>query len=261
MTSAPASRAFEVRHVQLARAAFAAIAAVMITFSPDHSAAVGASVFSGFAIATALVLLLSLWLVYPKGLRWPAAALGGVTLVAGMVAGLAPLRTITGFFTTVIVWALATGLLELISGWQGLRGARPRRQIVPGVDDARPPAPLGPRSEARDAVVVGIVTIVLGIALLFVSPQFALDYTIDDANATFTLTGITIGVGVFGGYAAIVAVYLAIAGFSPRPAAAAAVAAAAAPEQPVTQPGYATSREVAASPAPADQPADEKDHA
>ena len=43
--SAPA-RAFTVRHVQLLRALFAAAAAVMITFSPDHSAAVGLSVFS-----------------------------------------------------------------------------------------------------------------------------------------------------------------------------------------------------------------------
>ncbi|MNL67086.1 hypothetical protein D3C87_1916440 [compost metagenome] len=52
-------------------------------------------------------------------------------------------------------------------------------------------------------------------------PAYALDYTIEEAHATFTLTGITIGVGLFGGYAAIVAVYLGIAGFSPRPAEAA----------------------------------------
>ena len=48
--------------------------------------------------------------------------------------------------------------------------------------------------------------------------QYALRYTIDEANETFTLTGIIIGVGIFGAYAAIVAVYLAIAGFSPRKA-------------------------------------------
>ena len=56
----------------------------------------------------------------------------------------------------------------------------------------------------------------LGLALLLVPTQYALEYTIEDANATFTLTGIIIGVGIFGGYAAIVAVYLGIAGFSPR---------------------------------------------
>ena len=53
-------------------------------------------------------------------------------------------------------------------------------------------------------------------ALLAVPTQYALQYTVDDAHQTFTLTGITIGVGIFGGYAAIIAVYLAIAGFSPR---------------------------------------------
>jgi hypothetical protein len=210
------SRTFAVRHVQLARAAFAAIAALMITFSSDHSALVGSSVFSGFAIATGLVLLLSVWLVYPAGRRWPAAALGGVTVVAGMASGLHPLRTVAGYFTIVILWALISGVIELIAGWRGLAG-RTRREIAPGVADARPAAPAGPRSESRDAAVIGAITALLGIALLFVQPAYALDYTIEEASATFTLTGITIGVGLFGGYAAIVAVYLGIAGFSPRP--------------------------------------------
>lgn len=217
MTSAD-SRTFAVRHVQLARAAFAAIAAIMITFSSDHSALVGSAVFSGFAIATGLVLLLSVWLVYPAGRRWPAAALGGVTVVAGMASGLYPLRTVAGYFTIVIAWALISGVIELIAGWRGLAGRRTRREIAPGVADARPAAAVGPRSESRDAAVIGAITALLGIALLFVQPAYALDYTIEEASATFTLTGIIIGVGLFGGYAAIVAVYLGIAGFSPRPA-------------------------------------------
>ncbi|WP_229384697.1 acyl-CoA synthetase [Microbacterium allomyrinae] len=216
MTSASSVRTFEVRHVQIVRAAFAALAAVMITFTSDHSAAVGMAVFSGFAIATGLVLLLSVWLVYPAGRRWPAAAVGAVTLVAGMVGGLMPLRTVIGFFVVVIAWAVLSGVLEALAGWQGLRARTVRREIVPGIADARPAAPVGPRSESRDAVVVGAVTLLLALALLFVQPAYALDYTIEEAHQTFTLTGVTIGVGIFGGYAAIVAVYLAIAGFSPR---------------------------------------------
>lgn len=216
MTSASSDRSFDVRHVQLARAAFAALAALMITFSPDHSALVGMAVFSGFAIATGLVLLLAVWLVYPAGRRWPAAVLGGVTLVAGMVGGLGPMRTITGFFAIVIAWAVVTGLVELISGWRGLRGPRARRDIAPGVADTRPVADLGPRSDSRDAVVIGGLGILLGFALALVPAGYSLQYTIEDAQQTFTLTGITIGVGIFGAYAAIVAVYLGIAGFSPR---------------------------------------------
>ena len=98
---------------------------------------------------------------------------------------------------------------------QATRALR-RREIAPGVADPRPIAQPGPISESRDAVVIGIITLILGLALLVVPTQYALQYTIDEARETFTLTGITIGVGIFGAYAAIVAVYLAIAGFSPR---------------------------------------------
>jgi uncharacterized membrane protein HdeD (DUF308 family) len=200
-SSAP--RTFEVRHVQLARAAFAALAAVMITFSPDHSAAIGMSVFSGWAIATAIVVLLSIWLVYPAGRRWPSVLLGILTIVAGMVGGVATLRTTTAFFVVVIAWAILAGIVETVAG------ARTRRALR-GSDD------LQARGEARDGVVVGIITILLGLALLLVPTQYALDYYIEDAHRSFTLTGITIGVGIYGAYAAIVAVYLAIAAFSPR---------------------------------------------
>lgn len=210
MPTASAARTFEVRHVQLARAAFAAIAALMITFSPDHSAQVGLAVFSGFAIATGLVYAAAVWLVYPAGRRWPAALLGILTLLAGMATGIGAWRTNEVFFVAVIAWAVATGLVELIVGWRGLHPApvRPEQE--------RFAAPPMPRSEARDALTVGIVTLVLALGLALVQPGYALDYYIEDARQGFTLTGITIGVGIFGGYAAIVAVYLGIAGFSPR---------------------------------------------
>ncbi|MFH8252810.1 acyl-CoA synthetase [Microbacterium sp. B2969] len=203
MSSSRAPRTFEVRHVQLARAAFAALAAVMITFSPDHSAAIGMSVFSGWAIATSIVFFLAIWLVYPAGRRWPFVLMGILTVVAGMVGGVSTWRTTTVFFVVVIVWALLAGTIELVAG------IRWRRTLRGSTD---PQA----RSEARDALTVGIITIVLGLGLLFVPTQYALNYYIADAGRSFTLTGITIGVGIFGGYAAIIAVYLAIAGFSPR---------------------------------------------
>jgi uncharacterized membrane protein HdeD (DUF308 family) len=216
VTSASSDRPFDVRHVQLARAAFAALAAIMITFSPDHSAQIGMAVFSGFAIATGLVLLAAVWIVYPAGRRWPSAALGGITLVAGMISGLGPVRSITGYFSVVIAWALVTGLIELLAGWRGLRAPKARREIVPGVADARPLADPGPRSDSRDHAVIGVAGILLGVALLCVPTGYALQYTIEEIGEHFTLTGITIGVGIFGAYAAIVAVYLGIAGFSPR---------------------------------------------
>ncbi|GAA1921979.1 hypothetical protein GCM10009775_13030 [Microbacterium aoyamense] len=219
MSDTAAARTFEVRHVQLARAAFAAIATVMITFSSDHSAVVGVAVFSGFAIATALVHFAAAWLVYPAGARWPSILMGIVTLLAGMAGGLTPLRTITGFFAIVVTWAVITGVIETVAGARGLRALKPRElkpgEIAPWSDGT--PAAVAPRGDSRDALVVGIISIMLGLALLCVPTGFALPYAVEDIQGT--LTGITIAVGIFGGYAAIVAVYLAIAGFSPRAAA------------------------------------------
>lgn len=203
MSENPA-RTFAVRHVQLGRALFAAVAAIMVTFSADHSAEVGLAVFSGWAIATALVLLIGAGLAYPRGRRALPVLLGVLTMLAGMIGGLPGIRSTTLFFVLVITWALATGIAEVAFGIHG------RRTGVP---------------EARDSVLIGIFTIALGIGLLIVNPAYRLDYVIDAAGS-FTLTGIVIAVGIFGAYAALVAVFLGIAGFSPRREPAASVAPA-----------------------------------
>lgn len=213
MTSASGpSKGFAAHHVQLLRAAFAAIAAVMITFSPDHSAAVGLAVFSGFAIATGLVWLLSVWLVFPAGRRGMPVLMAVANLLAGMSAGVTVWRSTAMFFVIVIAWALVTGVIEGVSALRAQRQARRLQTQEP----TRFEAPVVARADARDGLTVGIITIVLAIGLLLTPAQYALDYYIADAGAWFTLTGITIAVGVFGGYAAILAVYLGIAGFSPR---------------------------------------------
>lgn len=184
------------RHVQLLRALFAAVAALMITFSPDHSHEVGLAVFGGFGIATAMVFALAAWLVAPAGHRGAPVLLGAVHLAAGMAASAVALRSETLLFVVLIAWALLAGIVELAIG-------------------ITQRARLG-RSESRDAVVVGGLTILLGAILIFVRPEYALTYSIEEAGA-FTLTGTTIAVGLFGGYAAIVAVFLGIAGLSPAP--------------------------------------------
>ena len=191
--SAPA-RAFTVRHVQLLRALFAAAAAVMITFSPDHSAAVGLSVFSGFVLTTGLVMLLAAWLVYPAGQRWPAIVWALLGFVAGMSAGVPAWRTEDVFFVVVIAWAAATGILELVVGLRGRRTG----------DVA-----------ARDSLTLGAFGLLLAVLLLAIPAGFVQPYAIEGAGE-FELTGIILGVGMFGGYAAIVAVFLAIAGLSPK---------------------------------------------
>jgi len=194
--SAP-SRTFTVRNVQLLRALFAAVAALMITFSSDHSAAVGLSVFSGFAIATALVMLLSVWLVFPAGSRWPAVVIGLLSVAAGMATGIPVWRTNDVFFIVVGAWALATGLTELLAG------IRARR--------------IGTDPTARDSIIIGSFGILLAVLLWVIPAGFTHDYTIEEAG-TFELTGIILGVGMLGGYAALVAVFLGIAGLTPQKA-------------------------------------------
>lgn len=239
-TSAPEPR-FAVRHLQLVRALFAALAAVMITFSPDHSVAIGLAVFSGFAIATGLMFAIAAWLTYPAGRRRPAALLATVTILAGMATGVSAWRTTEMLFAAIILWAAIAGSIELISGWATVRRERREKENADGpspepspADEPAParrgvlPAPWRPahaptvypvtaqeRSEARDGIVVGALTLLLALAFLLIPAGYRLDYVIEEAGS-FTLTGTTIAVGVFGGYTAIVAVYLAIAGFSPR---------------------------------------------
>jgi len=187
------SRPFTARHVQLSRAALAAVAAIMITFSPDHSAALGLAVFGGFAIVTALILALAAGLVCPSGRRWPAVLLAAITFVAGMAGSVPAWRSDVLFFVVLISWAALTGLVELLAGIR-MRGT----------------------DGARDAMTVGALGLLLAALLLLVPAGFVQEYTIDGAG-TFELTGIILGVGMFGGYAAIVAVFLGIAGLTPAP--------------------------------------------
>lgn len=185
-------RPFTVRTVQLGRALMAAVAAIMITFSPDHSAAVGLSVFGGFAIVTSLVLIVAAIVVHRSGQRWPAVLIGAIALVLGMAASIPVWRTDTLFFVLIITWAASTGFVELI--W----GIRTR-----GTEGA------------RDAITVGALGLLLALLLLVIPVGFVQHYAVE--GQAFSLTGIIIGVGLFGGYAAIVAVFLGIAGLAPAP--------------------------------------------
>lgn len=183
-------RPFTVRTVQLSRALMAAVAALMITFSPDHSAAIGLSVFGGFAIVTSLVLIVAAIIVHPAGQRWPSVLMGAITLVLGMAASIPAWRTDALFFVLVITWAALTGVVELISG------IRTRGQ-----------------DGSRDATTIGALGLLLAALLLIVPVGFVQDYAVE--GHAMSLTGIIIGVGLFGGYAAIVAVFLGIAGLAP----------------------------------------------
>ncbi|WP_334150985.1 acyl-CoA synthetase [Microbacterium sp.] len=191
--SAPA-RAFTMRTIQLLRALFAAAAALMITFSSDHSAPIGLSVFSGFVFVSALAHILAAWLVLPAGSRWSSVLLAAIGVVAGMVSGVPMWRSDDLFFIVVVAWGVLSGGVELLAGLRARRAADPL---------------------ARDAITVGSFGILLAVLLLLIPAGFIQEYSITGAG-DFVLSGIILGVGIFGGYAAVVAVFLAIAGLTPR---------------------------------------------
>lgn len=157
----------------LGRAIVAAVAGCTVTFSPDHSPVLGLAVFAGFALLTgALSLLLALRTLTGPG-RAPALVSGGVTLLAGVLALVAlPVPSLMLFIALVSGWGLVAGTFELVSG-------RRRSGLA-----------------ARDSVVVGAGTLLLGAAFALLPPHPV------------------VSVGLLGAYAVMVAVYLGIAAFS-----------------------------------------------
>lgn len=198
--SSAAAAPFTSRHVQLVRALVAACAAAMITFSSDKSYAVGLIVFAGFAIASALVLLLAAFLVDDRSRRPVFVMLGAFDFVAGLVASVQPLRSPVTLLVLLVSWAALTGIIEFFAGFADRRAGRDR-------------------VFARDHMFAGALAVVFAIVVAFVPPSYSLDYFIEEAGRSFTLDGQIIMSGLFGGYTAILAVYLAIAGLSPRPSA------------------------------------------
>ncbi|HEV7847800.1 MAG TPA: hypothetical protein VGO88_00540 [Mycetocola sp.] len=179
--------------VPVTRAVVAAVAAIVITFSQNHSAALGLAVFGGFAVLTASAILVgSASLKADRVAHHTFVAQAVLTLVAGAVAlAFAASASLPAFFAIVLIWALLTGALELYNGFR-LRGRSPL---------------------ARDWTTTGIVTVLLAVAFLVVPQGLDQHFTGPD-GVERSLTASIVAVGVFGAYAAIVAVLLVIGGFS-----------------------------------------------
>ncbi|MFF2372103.1 HdeD family acid-resistance protein [Agromyces sp. NPDC058110] len=167
--------------VPVVRGLLALVPAVVITFSQDHSAALGLTTFGVWAVVSGLVLgALSLRLIDDRGIRSLFAINGVVTVVAGLLALTVP-GGLPFLLFIVSAWAAVTGFVEL---YAGLRGR-------------------GRTAAARDWIVGGAFTAILAIVFLLLPPD--------------TVTA----VGLIGGYLVVLGVYLLIGGFSLKWAAAA----------------------------------------
>lgn len=166
------------------RAIPAAVVALAITFSADHSVFLGYLMLGGFAIVSGIII----GVLRPNPLfiaQGAILAIGGVVAFASTQAGLAVLL----FLTTALFGV--TGIIELVAGLRA-------RGRAPG---------------ARDWVFVGGITALFAVVVLLIPADFSQAISIPD-KVVPPLTASVILVGALGAYAAIVAVYLVIAGLS-----------------------------------------------
>jgi uncharacterized membrane protein len=112
----------------------------------------------------------------------------GVTALIGMRGGLPVLLVV------VALWGVVAGFLELYAGIRTRRG----------------------RAVARNWIFIGALTVLLALVCLVIPPDYVQHYNAPtDGGARILNTSVMI-VGALGVYGAVVAVYLAIAGFSLR---------------------------------------------
>ncbi len=158
----------------LARAVVALVAGGVITFDPEHSARVGMLVFGAYALIEGVVVGASGALVRDSLTRWLFVAQGAFGVLVGVAA-----LTLNGSGLGVLLggvtfWAALTGAAEAYCGFR----ARGRLGL------------------ARDWMTVGGLTLILMIVYLLIPPDSVL------------------AVGLFGAYAVVVGVYVAIGAFT-----------------------------------------------
>jgi hypothetical protein len=171
----------------IARAIPAAACALVITFSADHSARFGLITFGSFGVVAGLVLAAMAWArLAGSSVRSFFLAQAGVTIAAGVAALALNGGGVRYLFLIVTIFAALTGFLELYSG------LRTRRRFV----------------ASGDWLAVGTLTAITALA-------FVLTYSGPD-HITRVLDASVVAVGALGAYAAILAVYLVIAGLSAK---------------------------------------------
>lgn len=171
------------------RAVPAAVVALVITFTPNHSATVGFLALGGFALATGVIIGVGgLSRAYPRS---PFLLQATLLVIGGVFALLSAREEVPALLSLTAVLIGASGVVELVAG------LRARGRVA----------------AARDWVFVGAASMLLAIAVLLIPADFSQAITIPD-KVVPPLTASVILVGSLGAYAAIVAVYLVIAGLS-----------------------------------------------
>jgi uncharacterized membrane protein HdeD (DUF308 family) len=178
-----------------ARAIPALLIAIVITFSPNHSAAFGLAVFGTFALADAVLLAVLLRrTVADDPLRRILFVRAGISAAAGVLALVLAGSGPATLLFLVSAWAALVAMLELYGAVRS--GSR-----VAG---------------AKDLFFTGAASAVLAVVLLVLPAD--LNQGFQGTEGGDVLTSSIIGVGVLGAWAAITGLFLAIGGLSLKPA-------------------------------------------
>lgn len=182
------------------RALPAAAVALVITFSADHSAYLGLIALGSFAVFSGVIIVAgAVRGAYPRA---PFAAQGALLIVGGAVALVFNDAGLSLLLALMSATLGVTGIIELVTG------LRSRRQLL----------------AARDWIFVGGFSTLFAVAVLLVPVDFVDVITIPGKDVP-PLTASIMLVGMLGAYAAMVAVYLVIAGLSLKWAPSASVTA------------------------------------
>lgn len=179
---------------QLGRGILALVLGLTITLTLEHGPAFGLVSFGTFAVLTGLVLLAAtLRGAYAGRMRGAFLVQAVATLAAGILALAMPGAGLMFFATLLGSWALLAGVLEGASG------------VL-----ARGRSPL-----ARDWVIAGALTVVLGAVALLLPRDIAQSFA-GDNGASGTLTSSVILVGVLGAWAVLIGVLQTISAITVR---------------------------------------------
>ncbi|HEY5230365.1 MAG TPA: hypothetical protein VIJ11_05700, partial [Galbitalea sp.] len=170
--------------------------ACVITFAGGfYTPEYGLASFGGYAIvAGVLGAVLSLWRLGSGVLRTVFLIQAIVSVVAGAVALIGVHGGLPVLLVSVALWGIVAGFLELYAG------IRSR----------------GKRAVARDWIFIGALTVLLAVVCLVIPPGYVQHYNAPGDGGARVLNASVMVVGALGVYGAVVAVYLAIAGFSLR---------------------------------------------
>ena len=171
------------------RAIPAAVVALVITFSADHSTTLGFLSLGAFAIATGVVVATAaLRDAYPRG---PFLLQGSLLVIGGIFALVSAREDVPALISVTSVIIGASGIIELVAGLR-----------------AR-----GHLAAARDWIFVGAISALFAVLVVLIPADFSQAISIP-GKVVPSLTASVILVGALGAYTAIVAVYLVIAGLS-----------------------------------------------